>query len=321
VRHDVVATENPDTRRAAENARPDQLFLPGVADAMKATGDTDKDGAKQSKPSEKPTAEDPDRRESAAPEPPSESDRTAAAKANPLRPSAERREAPEGEDASAGKESRDAANDREPPAKSGKARAKGAPELRISANMLSTQPKGGPAPEEERPPTAGKTRYRRRVKSLARPVEPAVVNPLSLAWPRANSRRGARRASRYGFVGLILALIWIALEVRGGTINQALNAFSSSTLAVAVAIGTLAVIVLTVIGYFYHSRLAALSGLAGVIALIVLYDQSESVTALEILGQVAVVYLLLHGVHGAIAYHIFGRRKRRRGSGYRYKRD
>lgn len=293
---------------------------------MKASGDKGKDGGKDQKPSEDQAAGDQARRDEGrqGPPPPSDSDRAAAAKSNPLR-------SPAGDDANMGAtDDRQGADAGKADPKGGREKppGKGAPELRISASMLSAQPPANsnaksdpdpePEPNPEPPPTAGKSRYRRRVKSLAQPVEPEVVNPLRLLWPRANSRRGARIASRYGFVGFILALIWAAVVVKAETIDQALK-FSSAGIAAAVVIGVIAVLVLTVVGYFYHSRLAALVSLATVIALVVLDYQAEPATALEIIGQAAIVYLLLHGVHGTIAYHIFGRRKRRRSSGNRYK--
>jgi hypothetical protein len=127
-------------------------------------------------------------------------------------------------------------------------------------------------------------------------------------------------ASRYGLVGLVVSLLWVLLEVRADTIDRLIT-FSSSAAAVAAVIGTFALLALIVIGYYYHSRIAALVSLAGVVALIVLQYRAGDVSALNIAGQAAVVYLLLHGVHGTIAYHIFGRRKRRKGSAYRYKGD
>lgn len=185
--------------------------------------------------------------------------------------------------------------------------------------MLSAQPPADSNTRHEAPPTAGKSRYRRRVKSLAQPVEPEVVNPLRLIWPRANSRKNARVASRYGFVGFLLALAWVLVGVPAETINQAVN-FSSAATGVAVIIGAVAVVALVAAGYFYHSAFAALLALAGVITLVVLDHQSNVVPALQTAGQVVIIYLLLHGVHGTIAYHIFGRRKRHKRSDYRYKR-
>jgi uncharacterized membrane protein len=61
--------------------------------------------------------------------------------------------------------------------------------------------------------------------------------------------------------------------------------------------------------------------LAWAVALIVFQHYMGDVSALRIVGQATVVYLLLHGVHGTIAYHIYGRRKRRKGSAYRYRKD
>jgi len=273
---------------------------------MTATGGKGKDGEKDQRAASKPSmsASEGDDQKPQRPAPPSESDRASAAKSNPLRGAA-------GETDDGGKTSKPTGG------------KKGAPELRISASMLSTQPPANANTRPEEPiepmhPTAGKARHRRRVKSLARPVEPEVVNLFRLVWPRANSRSAARIASRYGFVGFILALVWVMLEVRADTISQALNV-SSTAAAAAVVIGAIAVIAATVVGYWYHSRLAALIALAGVITLVVVEHQGQHVGAVAIAGQAVVIYLLMHGVHGTIAYHIFGRRKRKRRSGYRYK--
>jgi len=318
---------------------------------MKATGDTGKNGEKRTKSGEKPAAEDKDRGDKGpqSPAPPAGSARAAAAKSNPLKSS------PGGERAGSQESTDEDKSDEDTPDKKTKAdntgdpkpsagSSGGAPELRISAKMLSAQPPakspanapGANSPpansppansppansnaERPPPPTAGISRYRRRVKSLARPVEPEVVNPLRILWPRANSRRGARIASRYGLTGLILALIWVTVAIPADTINKAVS-FSSSSTAVAVFIGALAAIVLIVVAYYQQSRLAALLSLVGVATLSVLNYQSEPVTWVEVAGQIVLVYLLLHGVHGTVAYHIFGRRKRRRSGGSRYKGD
>jgi hypothetical protein len=116
-------------------------------------------------------------------------------------------------------------------------------------------------------------------------------------------------------------LVWVTVAIPAETINNAIS-FSSSSTAVAVVIGTLAALALIVVAYYQQSRLAALLSLVGVVTLIVLNYQSAPVTWTEIAGQIVLVYLLLHGVHGTIAYHIFGRRKRRRqSSGYKYGND
>jgi len=276
---------------------------------MTATGGKGKDSEKDQRAASKPSmsASEGDDQKPQKPAPPSESDRASAAKSNPLRGAA-------GETGDGGKTSKPAGG------------KKGAPELRISASMLSTQPPANANTRPEEPieplepmhPTTGKARHRRRVRSLARPIEPEVVKPFRLVWPRANSRSAARIASRYGFVGFILALVWAMLEVRIDTVSQALNVPSTAT-AAAVVIGTIAVIALTVVGYWYHSRLAALLALAGVITLVVVEHQGQHVAAIAIAGQAVVIYLLMHGVHGTIAYHIFGKSKRRRRSGYRYR--
>ena len=306
VRREVAGMLGPGASRAADDPRAGGGAHSGVDWPMTTTGGNGKDGEKDNRAASKssvPVSDDNDQKPP-RPAPPSESDRASAAKSNPLRGAA-------GEAGDGGKTSKPG---------SGK---KAAPELRISASMLSTQPPADPNTRPEEPiepmrPTAGKARHRRRVKRLAQPAEPEVVNPLRLVWPRANSRGAARIASRYGFVGFILALIWVILEVRADTISQALN-FSSTATAAAVVIGAIAAIALILVGYWYHSRLAALLALAGVITLVVLEHQAQQVSPVAVAGQAIVVYLLMHGVHGTIAYHVFGRRKRKRRSGYRYK--
>lgn len=308
---------------------------------MKATGDTGKDGEKRTKPGDKPAAEDKDRAEKGpqSPPPPADSARAAAAKSNPLKSPAggDRAGSPESPDETTSDKDTNADTTGDPKPSAGS--SGGAPELRISARMLSAQPSAkspakSPAADtpptessaansntEPPPPTAGKSKYRRRVKSMARPVEPEVINPLRIVWPRANSRGSARIASRYGLVGLVLALIWVTVVIPADTINKAIS-FSSSSTAVAVVIGTVAALALIVVAYYQQSRLAALLSLVGVATMIVLNYQSRPVTWAEIAGQIVLIYMLMHGVHGTIAYHIFGRRKRRRrSSGYEYKND
>lgn len=327
-------------------ARPQSSLPTGVGAAMKASGDTGKGGEKRTKPAEKPAAEDKDRAEKGpqSPPPPAGSARAAAAKSNPLKSSAGgdragSQESPDEDKSDETTSDKDTNDDTTGDPKPSAGSSGGAPELRISARMLSAQPSAkspvkSPAADtpptkssaansnaEPPPPTAGKSKYRRRVKSLARPVEPEVINPLRIVWPRANSRSSARIASRYGLVGLVLALIWVTVAIPADTINKAIS-FSSSSAAVAVVIGTVAALALIVVAYYQQSRLAALLSLVGVVTLIVLNYQSHPVTWAEIAGQIVLVYMLLHGVHGTIAYHIFGRRKRRRqSSGYEYKND
>ncbi len=323
----MAATDHPDAPGAAEDTRPGSTYLAGVAGAMKTTGDTDKNGAKNETPSEKTAAHGRDRPDEGtpAPRPPNDNERASAAKANPLRTPADAKDA-EAKGAEAKGVEREGGPD-EPtqddsgkqPASTSNARASGAPELRISASMLSAQPSAAEKPKPNSLPSAKPSKYRRRTKDPVAPVEPGI-NPLSWLWPRANSRRGARLASRYGLVGLIVSLLWVLLEIRADTIDQLIK-FSSSATAVAAVIGTIALLTLVVVGYYYHSRVAALVSLSGVVALVVFQHHTGDVPALRIVGQATVIYLLLHGVHGTIAYHIFGRRKRRKGSAYRYKND
>jgi len=282
---------------------------------MKATGDTDKNGAKKETPSEKTAAHDRDRPDEGTPTPPSDNERASAAKSNPLRTPAESKDAES--EGSADEASHDDRDEQAP--STGNVRASGAPELRISAKMLSAQPSAAARHEQNAMPTAGGPKYRPRRKNPMAPVDPGI-NPLSWLWPRANSRRRARLASRYGLVGLLVSLLWVLLEIRADTIDQIIT-FSSAAAAAATVIGIFALLILMVVGYYYHSRIAALVSLAGVVALIVFQHHMGDVSTLRIVGQAAVVYLLLHGVHGTIAYHIFGRRKRRKGSAYRYKGD
>ncbi|MDH3234040.1 MAG: hypothetical protein OEQ29_10990, partial [Alphaproteobacteria bacterium] len=262
----------------------------------------------------------------------------AAAKANPLR------SPEEAQLGSSGKRGKDAdepgtSSGDEPASSTGQigAASGNAPELRISASMLSAQPPPGSdsgsgsgsdeqAPEpsgsessEPAPKPSGYSKSRRRVRRLATPVDYVVVNPLTFLWPRATSRKGARLASRYGIVGLVVSLLWILFEVETDTISKAVN-FSSSAAAIAALIGAIAVLAFIVIGYYYHSRIAALLSLAGVTALIVLQFRLPSAPSpLELVGQAVLVYMLCHGAYGTIAYHIYGRRKRRKTSKYRYK--
>jgi hypothetical protein len=328
----VDATEHPDALGATGAAPPGLTYRAGVAQAMKASGDTDKNGAKKETPSEKTAAHDRDRPDDDAPKPrpPSESERASAGKSNPLRTPADANDAgskdAQAEDAdSKGVEREGSPNeptkddsDEQTPSTSND-RASGTPELRISASMLSAQPSAAARHEQNSMPNADIPKFRRRSKSPIAPVD-SSINPLSLLWPRANSRQGARLASRYGLVGLIVSLLWALLEIRADTIDRLIT-FSSSAAAVAAVIGIFALLTLTVVGYYFHSRIAALVGLAWAVALIVFQHYMGDVSALRIVGQTTVVYLLLHGVHGTIAYHIYGRRKRRKGSAYRYRKD
>ena len=317
VRPAVAATEHPDAPGVGENAHPGFAIPVGVAQAMKATGDTDKDGAKKETPSDKATARERDRPDDAAPtpRPPSEGERASAAKSNPLRTPSDAKST---ESTSAA--DKKAQNDSdEQTSSTSNDRASGAPELRISASMLSAQPSAAARHEQSAMPIGEIPKHRRRRKNPMAPVD-AGINPLRWLWPRANSRQGARLASRYGLVGLLVSLLWVLLEIRADTIDRIIT-FSSAAAAAATVIGIFALLILTVVGYYYHSRVAALVSLAGVVALIVFQHYVGDVSALRIFGQGAVVYLLLHGVHGTIAYHIFGRRKRRKGSAYRYRKD
>lgn len=307
---------------------------------MKASGDTDKDGDKQAKPAKDSPAPEPARpgSASATPRPPSDSDRASAAQSNPLRTPAE------SEPAEARDETRDQTEDKEQAEETERAeeeergestsdrgsddqaapkRAGGdAPELRISANMLSAKPPAGRPTEQGPPPTVTQTtRHRRRVRDPAIPIDPGVINPISLIWPRANSRRGARRASRYGLVGFIMTVIWAFFEFPTEAINKVIGT-SSIAAATSAVIGVVVVFALIAIGYYYHSRVAALVSLAGGIALVVMDYESGVSSILAIAAEAVTIYLLLHGVHGTIAYHVFGRRKRRKGgSGYHYRSD
>jgi len=316
----VAATDHPDASGASGAARPGLTYSAGLAEAMKATGDTDKNGAKKETPSEKTAAHDRDRPDEDTPTPPSESERASAAKSNPLRSPTESKDAEsKGAKRDGGADEASHDDSDEQARSTSNARASGAPELRISASMLSAQPSAAARQEQNVMPTAEIPKYRPRRKNPMAPVDPGI-NPLSWLWPRANSRRRARLASRYGLVGLVVSLLWVLLEIQADTIDRLIT-FSSSAAAVAAVIGTFALLTLIVIGYYFHSRIAALVSLAGVVALIVLQHHAGDVSTLRIAGQAAVVYLLLHGVHGTIAYHIFGRRKRRKGSAYRYKKD
>ena len=296
---------------------------------MKPVGETDKKGAKNAKPTDKPAANEHERPDPAAqgPNPPSESERATAAKANPLRSPGEADSSDAQQDSSDERQSeadepqKDTGDEPASPTRTAGAASGNAPELRISASMLSAQPPpgSGSEPEEPAPEPSGYSKSRRRVRRLATPVEHVVFNPLRLLWPRATSRKGARRASRYGFVALVVSLLWALLEVDADTISKAVN-FSSSAAAIAALIGAIAVLALIVIGYYYHSRIAALLSLAGVSALIVLqFRSSGTPSPLELTGQAVLVYMLCHGAYGTIAYHIYGRRKRRKSSKYRYK--
>ncbi|HUT47895.1 MAG TPA: hypothetical protein VM325_01030 [Alphaproteobacteria bacterium] len=285
---------------------------------MSSTGETDKNGPKNAKPAGKPAANEHERPDPAAPgpNPPSESERAAAAKANPLRSPGEANHS-DAQDGSADESQSDKDDDAKSSTSATGAAANRAPELRISASMLSAQPPADTAPHAPLP--SGYKRGRRRVKRLARPVDPAVFNPISLLWPRATSRKGARIASRYGLTALIVALAWTLYEVDADTINKAVN-FSSSAAAIAALVGAIAVLALIVTSYYFHSRIAALLSLVGVTALIVLQLRSPGGTSsLALASQAILVYMLLHGAYGTIAYHIYGRRKRRRSSKYRYK--
>jgi len=290
---------------------------------MKPGGETGKNGAKNAKPSDKPAASEHEAPDPAGPgpNPPSDSERAAAAKVNPLRPPGEAGRA-DAQDGSAGGPPSDRGEDPKSSTDATDATgaaSSGAPELRISASMLSAQPPAASGADQPAPPPPGHGKTRRRVRRMATPIDSAVFNPLSLFWPRATSRKGARRASRYGLVGLIASLLWALSEVRVDTISKAVN-FSSSAAAIAALIGGAAVLILIVIGYYYHSRIAALLSLGGAIALMVLQYRSPGGTSpLELVGQAVLVYMLFHGVYGTIAYHIYGRRKRRRSSRYRYK--
>lgn len=321
----VVAMDDPAAPHAADDVRSGDTVPVGDAGTMKPVGETDKNGAKNAKPTDKPAANEHERPDPAAqsPNPPSDSERAAAAKANPLRSPDSDVDEPE---ISSGDEAASSPNQTGAPSGN-------APELRISANMLSAQPPpdsdsgsdeqapkpSGSDPDEPAPKPSGYSKSRRRVRRLATPVDHVVFNPLNLLWPRATSRKGARRASRYGIVGLVVSLLWILFEVETDTISKAVN-FSSSAAAIAALIGAIAVLAFIVIGYYYHSRIAALLSLAGVTALIVLQFRLPSPPSpLELVGQAVLVYMLCHGAYGTIAYHIYGRRKRRKSSKYRYK--
>jgi hypothetical protein len=343
----MFALAGQDRRHTAAQARLDETRGAGAAGTMKASGDTDKDGDKQAKPAKDSPAPEPARpgSASATPRPPSEGERASAAQSNPLRTPADSERAegtdhPEDRDQAEDKkqaedkeqaeeneraedeERRESASDRGSDDQAAPKRAGGdAPELRISANMLSAKPPAGRPTEQGPPPTVTETtRHRRRVRDPAIPIDPGVINPISLIWPRANSRRGARRASRYGLVGFIMTVIWAFFEFPTEAINKVIGT-SSVAAATSAVIGLVVVFALIAIGYYYHSRLAALVSLAGGIALVVVDYQADVPSILAIAAQAVTIYLLLHGVHGTIAYHVFGRRKRRKGGGYHYRSD
>jgi hypothetical protein len=281
----------------------------GPVREMKPTGSTGKDKPGKATPPETPDpAIEPDKADPAAPErkPVSENQRAGAAAANPLRKTADgdRSEAEKGLLDEPGRDPATSATEPEP-----------------EPDTPNGTP-SSPSPKE-RNGEDGQHRAsrRRRPANLPSPVAWTSLNLTSLLWPSVTTRKGARRASRYGLIALTIVALFTLNEVRTELFGVGFDPAENWTPLAQIGGATVAWVVVW-IGYYFHSRIAALLSLVGFAGLIVfLYRADGTTSTLAIVIQAVLLYMLLHGVHGTIAYHVHGRKKRRKISRYRYKGD
>jgi len=338
----MLDPEQPDMRGASTGFGRGAVSDDGAACAMKPTGETDKHDAGASAPSDKKETDTSDRAEGAEsaarpvepdqepqrrPPPPSESDRAAAARTNPLRAPAEddrpaeRRDPPgaTGDDAPRGASPR-RESDGDPAPGAGPT-----PELRIPASVLSSlqivEPSAEQSAERGAEPRHGYTGRRRRSPTLPAPKPKSPISILPYLWPTGSTRKGSRLKSRYGLVAFTIVLLYALNVIRTELLGSEFGV-AENWQAFAATAGTVFGLIVLWIGYFFHSRIAALLVLSGFVGLIVFqYRTDGSISGLSLAVEAVLLYMLLHGVHGTIAYHIYGRRKRRKAQRYRYRGD